>query len=96
MYSWDLLPSFLQSIFPSNYSYIIQSATKLPSYRTEEDFEIDQLKIDAFVNVATAKGAEIWFSAFEEHSKMILPQTKGYEIKGKRVIFRQLWHCIHS
>ena len=96
MYSWDLLPNFLQSIFPSNYSYIIQCITKLPPYRTEEGFEIDQFKIDVFVNVATAESAEIWFSAFEKHSKMTLPQTKGYEIKGKRVIFRQLWHCIHS
>ena len=56
MYSWDLLQSFLQSIFPSNYSYIIQCITKLPSYRT---FEIDQFKIDAFVNVITAEIAEL-------------------------------------
>ncbi len=25
-----------------------------------------------------------------------MPQTKGYEIKGKRVLFREMRHCIHS
>ena len=96
MYSWDLLPSFLRSIFPSSYSYIIQNVNKLPPYRTEENFEIDQFKVNAFVNVTIAESAKIWFSAFEGHSKTTMPQTKGYEIKGERVIFRQLRHCIHS
>jgi len=50
---------------------------------TEENIEIYQFEIDIFINVTTAKGAHIWFSAFEEHSKASMPQTKGYRVKGK-------------
>jgi len=28
-----------------------------------------------------------WFAAFESHSKMTMPQTKGYDVKGKQVLF---------
>ncbi len=66
------------------------------SYQTEENFEICQLEVDIFVNVATVKDIQTWFSAFEEHSKTTMPQTKGCEIKGKKVIFRESRHCIHS
>jgi len=75
---------------------MIQCVTKLPSYWTEEGFEIHQFEVDAFANVATAESAQVWFSTFEEHSKTTMPQTKGYEIKGKRVILRESRHCIHS
>ncbi|CAG8555492.1 5469_t:CDS:2 [Funneliformis mosseae] len=27
---------------------------------------------------------------------MTMPQTKGYDIKGNRVIFRENRHCIHN
>ncbi len=63
---------------------------------TEENIEIYQFEIDIFINVTTAKGAHIWFSAFEEHSKTSMPQTKGYGVKGKRVIFQEARHCIYS
>ena len=42
------------------------------------------------------ESAHVWFSAFEEHLKTTMPQTKGYGIKGKRVVFREGRHCIHS
>ena len=68
---------------------MIQRITELPLYWTEKNIEIHQFEVDAFVNVTTAKSAQVWFSAFEEHSKTIMSQTKGYEVKGKQVIFRE-------
>ena len=64
----------------------------MPLYWTEENFDIQQFEVDVLVNVLTAESVKIWFSAFEEHSKTTMSQTKGYEIKGSRVIFRELWH----
>ena len=49
-----------------------------------------------FVNVNDKEAASEWFAAFESHSKMTMPQTRGYEIKGKQVLFRETRHCIHS
>ncbi|CAG8836584.1 28514_t:CDS:2, partial [Gigaspora margarita] len=37
-----------------------------------------------------------WFSAFEACTKTTMPQTKGFTIKGKHVIFREKRHCLHS
>ena len=75
---------------------MIQRITELPLYWTEENIEIHQFEVDVFVNITTAESARAWFSAFEEHSKITMPQTKGYKVKGKRVIFREARHCIHS
>ena len=91
-----MLPSFLQTVFPSNYTYVIQCITELPLYQTEKNFKIQQFEVDAFVNVLTAESVKIWFSAFEEYSKMTMLQTKGYKIKGSQVIFQESRHCIHS
>ncbi|CAG8510948.1 34072_t:CDS:2 [Gigaspora margarita] len=84
IFSWSSLPDFLQAIFPSNYSYMIQCILKLPPHYTYEGFEIQQCEVDAFVNVSNEEGIKAWFSAFEEHSKMTMPQTKGYGVKGKQ------------
>ena len=69
---------------------MIQRISELPLYWTEEDIEIHQFEVDVFVNVTTAESAQAWFSAFEEYSKVTMSQTKGYEVKGKRFIFREV------
>ncbi|CAG8847989.1 18639_t:CDS:1, partial [Gigaspora margarita] len=40
--------------------------------------------------------AQEWFKTFESHSKTTMPQTKGYNVKGSRVLFREKRHCAHS
>ncbi|CAG8469385.1 16757_t:CDS:2 [Gigaspora margarita] len=82
IFSWSSLPDFLQAIFPSNYSYMIQRILKLPLHYTYEGFEIQQFEVDAFVNVSTVEDIKKWFSAFEEHSKTTMPQTKDMGSKA--------------
>ena len=65
-------------------------------YRTAENFAIPQFEFDAFVDVNDKEKACEWFKAFESHSKTTMPQTKGFDIKGKHVLFREKRHCIHS
>ena len=48
------------------------------------------------MDVNDKEKAHEWFLEFESHSKMIMPQTKGYEIKRKQVILQENHHCIHS
>src|SRR6185312_11977243 len=55
-----------------------------------------QFELDAFVNVDDKEKAHEWFLAFESHSKTTMPQTKGYEVKGKQVLLRENRHYIHS
>ena len=63
---------------------------------TSENFAIPQFELDAFVDVNDKEKAHKWFLEFESLSKTTMPQTKGYEIKGKQVILRENRHCIHS
>ena len=49
-----------------------------------------------FVDVDSKEGACEWFTEFQSWSKTTMTETKGFEIKGNRVIFRELRHCIHS
>ncbi|CAG8637735.1 3382_t:CDS:2, partial [Gigaspora margarita] len=49
-----------------------------------------------FVNVDSKEMAQKWFKAFESHLKTTMPQTKGYIVKGIRVLFREKRHCAHS
>ena len=65
-------------------------------YRTQENFEVPNFELDAFVNVDNEERAYEWFTEFESWSKTTMPKTKGYEFKGNRVIFREKHHCIHS
>ena len=75
---------------------MIQRISELPLCWTEEDIEIHQFEVDVFVNVTTAESAQAWFSAFEEHSKITMSQTKEYGVKGKQVLFREARHYIYS
>lgn len=57
---------------------------------------IPQFELDVFVNVNDKEKAQVWFKTFESRSRTTMPETKRYEIKGKRVLFRELRHCVHS
>ncbi|CAG8813341.1 32376_t:CDS:2, partial [Gigaspora margarita] len=46
--------------------------------------------------ICNEEKAREWFMEFQSWSKTTMPETKGFEIKGKRVLFRELRHCIHS
>jgi hypothetical protein len=87
MFSWDTLPDVLKSILPQQYSYLIKKFNELPSYQTAENFVISQFELDAFVDVDDKEKACEWFRAFEFRSKMTMVQTRGYEIKGDKVLF---------
>ena len=49
-----------------------------------------------FVNVINNEKASEWFKAFEFKSKTTMPESKHYEIKGKKVLFWEMHHCVHS
>ena len=68
----------------------------MPLYRTQEDFEVPNFELNAFVDVHNEEAASEWVTTFQSHSKTTMPQTRGYKIKGNRVIFREMRHCIHS
>ncbi|CAG8578713.1 23362_t:CDS:2 [Gigaspora margarita] len=76
--------------------YILKNFNELPSYRTAENFEMPQFELDGFVNVDSKEMAQEWFKAFESHSKTTMPQTKDYNVKGNRVLFREKRHCAHK
>ncbi|PKY33800.1 hypothetical protein RhiirB3_453013 [Rhizophagus irregularis] len=61
-----------------------------------ENFSIPQFELEAFVNITDKEKAHEWFQAFESHSKTTMPQTKGYGVKGKKVLLREKRHCIHG
>jgi hypothetical protein len=48
------------------------------------------------VNVSNEEGASEWVTSFQSWSKTTMSQTKGYGVTGKRVLFREMRHCIHS
>ncbi len=52
--------------------------------------------MDAFVNVDSKEVASEWIAKFQCHSKTMMSQTRGYDIKGNRVLFREKRHCLHS
>ncbi|RIA83452.1 hypothetical protein C1645_833806 [Glomus cerebriforme] len=55
--SWGSLPEVLKSVLSQNYSYIIQNFINLPSYQTQEDFEIINFELDMFVNINDKEAA---------------------------------------
>ena len=59
----------------------------MPSYQTQEDFEVPNFELNAFVDVHNEEAASEWVTTFQLHSKTTMPQTRGYQIKGNRVIF---------
>ncbi|PKK71418.1 hypothetical protein RhiirC2_778435, partial [Rhizophagus irregularis] len=94
--SWDSLPKLLKSILPQDYTYLIINFNKLSPCYTAENFAIPQFELDAFVDIDDAEKVHKWFLEFESHSKTTMPQSKGYGVKGKEVLFREKRHCIHS
>jgi len=65
-------------------------------FRIAKDFEIPQFEFDAYVDVNDNEKAFKWFKTFESKSKIMMLETKHYEIKGKHVLFQEMYHCIHS
>jgi len=65
-------------------------------YRTAENFAIPQFEFNAFVDVNDKEKACKWFKTFESHSKMTMSQTKGFDIKGKHILFQKKRYCIYS
>ena len=37
-----------------------------------------------------------WFAAFQSWLKTTMPQTRGFNIKRTRVLFKEIYHCIYS
>ncbi|CAG8786664.1 21248_t:CDS:2, partial [Dentiscutata erythropus] len=61
-----------------------------------EEFIIHQFELNLFINANNVDRARQWFFEFKELSKTTMPETKGFQIKGSKVIFQELQHCIHS
>lgn len=68
----------------------------LPSIQTAENFAIPQFELDEFVDVKNKEKAHKWFLLFESKSKMTMPESRHYVIKGKKVLFCEKRHYIHS
>lgn len=90
------LPEYVTTILPSNYNYIISKLNQLPDFITAEGFIIHQFEVNLFTNINNIHNTRQWFSEFEELSKTTMAETKRFQIKGTKVIFRELRHCIHS
>ncbi|CAG8836151.1 46308_t:CDS:2, partial [Gigaspora margarita] len=90
------LPEYVASILPPNHDYYVNEIHQLPDYITAEGFLVNRFEVDLFVNIGSIEGAQQWLVDFEEVSKTMMPQTRCYQIQEKKVIFRQLRHCIHS
>ncbi len=86
----------MKSVLPENYTYIITNFKNLPPHRTQETFEVPNFKLDTFVNVDSKEGAREWFATFQSWSKTTMPETRRYKITGRRVIFCETCHCVHS
>ncbi|CAG8611997.1 23161_t:CDS:2, partial [Gigaspora margarita] len=92
----SILPEYISAILPLNYDYSVSEIQQLPVYITTEGFAINQFEANLYVNINNVEDAHKWFCEFEEISKTTMPQSKGYNIQGKKVIFREIWHCIYS
>jgi len=63
------LPDVLKPVLPRDYTYLIQRFDILSPYRTQENFEVENFELNAFVNVRNEEDASKWFAAFESYSK---------------------------
>ncbi|GBC01669.1 hypothetical protein RclHR1_04290005 [Rhizophagus clarus] len=99
-YIFDIFLGFSSQYFKINTSSQLlvfnQNFNELSSYQTAENFKVPQFELDIFVDVDNQEGACEWFKEYESKSKTTMPQTRGYDIKGDRVLFREQRHCIHS
>ena len=48
----------------------------------QENFEVENFELDAFVNVFSKEEVSEWIVAFESYSKTTMPKTRGYMITG--------------
>jgi len=55
----------LKQILPQDYTYLITNFENLPSYQTQEGFEITNFELEAFVNVDSKEGANKWLATFQ-------------------------------
>jgi hypothetical protein len=90
------LPSDLKQILPCDYKYHLKKIDILPSLFTEEDIEIKQFIFDLLINIQTKEDALIWFEKFQNKSKTTMRITRGQVLTGKKLIFKEERHCIHS
>ena len=90
------MPSYLKQILPCDYKYHLEKINILPSLFTEEDIELKQFIFDLLINIQTKENALIWFENFQEKSKTTMHITRGQVITGKKVIFKEERHCMHS
>ena len=90
------LDFFTRALLPQGYTYLIKNFNELPPYQTSENFSIPQFELDTFVDINDKEKAQEWFKVFESHTKTMMSQFKGYEVKGNQVLFREKCHCIHS
>ena len=61
----------------------------MPPYQTQENFEVPNFELDIFVDVGSKEAASEWIAEFQSYSKTMMPQTRGYDIKGNRVLFQE-------
>ncbi|CAG8690352.1 12717_t:CDS:2 [Gigaspora margarita] len=92
----NTLPDYITTVLLANYIYFIIKICQLPDYIISEEFLVNQFEANLLVNINNVEDAQKWVADFEEVSKMTMPQTKGYQLKGQKVFFRQLQYCIHS
>ena len=91
----DLLTS-LQQILPLAYKYQIESYDELEPKITSENITIGQIVVDLLANIKTKKDALKWIDEFQEKLKTTMRLTRTYPVKGTKVIFREMRHCIHN
>ncbi len=65
-------------------------------YQTAENFAILQFKFDVFIDINDKEKACKQFKAFKSHLKIIILQTKSFNIKGKHMLFQKKCYCIYS
>ncbi|PKC58291.1 hypothetical protein RhiirA1_495999 [Rhizophagus irregularis] len=56
----------------------------IKSQNSPQNFEISQFELDAFVDIDDKEKAREWFLSFESKSKMTMPESRRYKIKGKK------------
>ena len=62
----------------------------MPSYRTQENFEVPNFELDMFVDVDSKEAASVWVAEFQSYSKSTMPQTRGYDIKENHILFQKI------
>ncbi|GBC01562.1 hypothetical protein RclHR1_04230007 [Rhizophagus clarus] len=96
IFSWDSLPEILKLVLPQHNTYLIKEFIELPPYRTAKNFDITQFELKAYVNADSKEEAHKWFAAFQSRSKTTMAQTRGFTITGNWILYREIYHCIHS